>query len=75
MPATDPLFLLDYTVIIYLRSVFWRIRRCRFLVGMSCVYDVDTNCIILLQKKTKQTSWSESANELYRPSDRRLSAK
>jgi hypothetical protein len=26
-------------------------------------------------KQTKQTPWSESANELYRPSDRRLSAK
>jgi hypothetical protein len=25
--------------------------------------------------KTKQTPWSESASELYRPSDRRLSAK
>jgi hypothetical protein len=26
-------------------------------------------------KKKKQTPWSESASELYRPSDRRLSAK
>jgi hypothetical protein len=26
-------------------------------------------------KKQKQTPWSESASELYRPSDRRLSAK
>jgi hypothetical protein len=26
-------------------------------------------------KKKKKTSWSESASELYRPSDRRLSAK
>jgi hypothetical protein len=25
--------------------------------------------------KTKQTAWSESASELYRPRDRRLSAK
>jgi hypothetical protein len=29
----------------------------------------------LLKKKLKQTPWSESASELYRPSDRRLSAK
>jgi hypothetical protein len=27
------------------------------------------------QTKTKQTPWSESESELYRPSDRRLSAK
>jgi hypothetical protein len=27
------------------------------------------------QLKNKQTLWSESASELYRPSDRRLSAK
>jgi hypothetical protein len=27
------------------------------------------------QNKTKQTPWSEYASELYRPSDRRLSAK
>jgi hypothetical protein len=27
------------------------------------------------KQKTKQTPWSESASELYRPSDRRLSAK
>jgi hypothetical protein len=27
------------------------------------------------EKKNKQTPWSESASELYRPSDRRLSAK
>jgi hypothetical protein len=27
------------------------------------------------QNKTKQTPWPESASELYRPSDRRLSAK
>jgi hypothetical protein len=27
------------------------------------------------QNKNKQTPWSESASELYRPSDRRLSAK
>jgi hypothetical protein len=26
-------------------------------------------------KQTKQTPWSESASELYRPSDRRFSAK
>jgi hypothetical protein len=28
-----------------------------------------------LTKKQKQTPWSESASELYRPSDRRFSAK
>jgi hypothetical protein len=27
------------------------------------------------KQKQKQTPWSESASELYRPSDRRLSAK
>jgi hypothetical protein len=27
------------------------------------------------EQKNKQTPWSESASELYRPSDRRLSAK
>jgi hypothetical protein len=27
------------------------------------------------QKQTKQTPWSESGSELYRPSDSRLSAK
>jgi hypothetical protein len=30
---------------------------------------------MLLRKQTKQTPWPESASELYRPSDRRLSAK
>jgi hypothetical protein len=30
---------------------------------------------ILQKTKTKQTQWSESESELYRPSDRRLSAK
>jgi hypothetical protein len=29
----------------------------------------------LLKQKQKQTPWSESASKLYRPSDRRLSAK
>jgi hypothetical protein len=29
----------------------------------------------LKQKKKKKTPWSQSASELYRPSDRRLSAK
>jgi hypothetical protein len=33
-------------------------------------YSLDTD-----QKKKKKTPWPESANELYRPSDRRLSAK
>jgi hypothetical protein len=28
-----------------------------------------------LNKQNKQTPWSESASELYRPSDRRFSAK
>jgi translation initiation factor 2B subunit (eIF-2B alpha/beta/delta family) len=31
--------------------------------------------IKMLQHIEKQTPWSESASELYRPSDRRLSAK
>jgi hypothetical protein len=31
--------------------------------------------MIWLKIKTKQTQWSESASELYRPNDRRLSAK
>jgi hypothetical protein len=31
--------------------------------------------IIIKTNKTKQTPWSESASELYRPSDRRFSAK
>jgi hypothetical protein len=31
--------------------------------------------LILKKNKTKQTPWSESASELYRPSDRRLPAK
>jgi hypothetical protein len=30
---------------------------------------------ILCKEQTKQTPWSESASELYRPSDRRLLAK
>jgi hypothetical protein len=30
---------------------------------------------VLHSQKNKQTPWSESASELYRPSDRRLSAK
>jgi hypothetical protein len=29
----------------------------------------------IVKRNTKKTPWSESANELYRPSDRRLSAK
>jgi hypothetical protein len=29
----------------------------------------------LLQKQNKQTPWTESASELYRPSDRRFSVK
>jgi hypothetical protein len=32
-------------------------------------------CIELTNKNKKQTPWSESASELYRPSDRRFSAK
>jgi hypothetical protein len=32
-------------------------------------------CLSSKQTKQKQTPWSESASELYRPSDRRLSAK
>jgi hypothetical protein len=31
--------------------------------------------MLYTKKQTKQTPWSESASELYRPSDRRLSAK
>jgi hypothetical protein len=31
-------------------------------------------CFLLHKKKQKQTPWSESASELYRPSDRRLSS-
>jgi hypothetical protein len=31
-------------------------------------------CLLLSTKKTKKTPWSESASELYRPSDLRLSA-
>jgi hypothetical protein len=31
--------------------------------------------IILLTKKKKKTLWPQSASELYRPNDRRLSAK
>jgi hypothetical protein len=30
---------------------------------------------VLGKKKRKKTPWSESASKLYRPSDRRLSAK
>jgi hypothetical protein len=31
--------------------------------------------VVLIYLKKKKTPWSESASELYRPSDRRLSAK
>jgi hypothetical protein len=34
-----------------------------------------TNIILILGNTKKKTPWSESASELYRPSDRRLSAK
>jgi hypothetical protein len=41
VPTTDPLFLLGYAIIIYIRFVFWRIRRCRFSRvgwdGMGCL--------------------------------------
>jgi hypothetical protein len=33
------------------------------------------DCVHAKNKKNKQTPWSESASELYRPSDRRFSAK
>jgi hypothetical protein len=36
---------------------------------LFCLWSVS----ITVNKENKQTPWSESANELYRPSDRRLS--
>jgi hypothetical protein len=38
-------------------------------------WTISYEVLSLLSKQTKQTPWSESASELYRPSDRRLSAK
>jgi hypothetical protein len=35
----------------------------------------DKMSYVILRGQTKQTPWSESASELYRPNDRRLSAK
>jgi hypothetical protein len=40
------------------------------------VHRIESICMFVpWQQTTKQTPWSESASELYRPSDRRLSAK
>jgi hypothetical protein len=39
-----------------------------------CVSEVELE-IEMYSSKKKKTPWSESASELYRPSDRRLSAK
>jgi hypothetical protein len=35
----------------------------------------DSHLVVWYIRREKQTPWSESASELYRPSDRRLSAK
>jgi hypothetical protein len=50
MPTSDPLFLLGYTIIIYMSSfcVLANPPLSVFFV-MRCVYAVDTNSIILLQ--------------------------
>jgi hypothetical protein len=44
---------------------------------VNCIITLSATGISLYQmtKKQKQTPWSESASELYRPSDRRFSAK
>jgi hypothetical protein len=42
------------------------------LVVLGSILDRDLKS---LNKKTKHTQWPEFASELYRPSDRRLSAK
>jgi hypothetical protein len=48
----------------------------RKLDKMQKLSNPDTSCVIFhLLNKNKQTPWSESASELYRPSDRRLPAK
>jgi hypothetical protein len=41
----------------------------------SSLHNRNFYCLFLVMSKTKQTPWSESASELYRPSDLRLSAK
>jgi hypothetical protein len=66
----------------------WVYFYCRSVIGcVSTFKDSDWNCDIVLssylnlipsfslQAKRKRTPWPESASELYRPSDRRLSVK
>jgi hypothetical protein len=46
------------------------------ILSVWCVIDMKLlNTYYLIKNKNKQTPWSESASELYRPSDRRMSAK
>jgi hypothetical protein len=42
----------------------------QFATGQCCAQQIETTFL-----QDKQTPWSESESELYRPSDRRLSAK
>jgi hypothetical protein len=58
---------------------------CKHLLSLNLLTDSRGTCkaclkghprpITIWYKKKKKTPWSESASELYRPSDRRLSAK
>jgi hypothetical protein len=46
-----------------------------YLSNLADSLVVSSPSLIYYNKQTKQTPWPESANELYRPSDSRLSAK
>jgi hypothetical protein len=48
MPTADLLFLLGYTIIIHIRFMCGESAIDGFLVGMRCIYIVDTNCITFL---------------------------
>jgi hypothetical protein len=47
----------------------------RRLISKDLSFNIYFRNDLTSQQTTKQTPWSESASELYRPSDRRLSAK
>jgi hypothetical protein len=54
-------------------SIFrFKVRRVQIKIAVAIILTADRS---INKQKNKQTPWSESASELYRPSDRRYSAK
>jgi hypothetical protein len=76
-----PYFLLDIRVLFLMLRVGWlKFSTVSGLLGVSVLYFVVYLCgvhpvALLTDTIIIITPWSESASELYRPSDRRLSAK